>query len=181
MKLTLAQIQAARALITGTYQSLRTISAKTGVSYRNLRSLAKNENLQRPDGILVCQPDHSHTSEAFDRRLHLLRRLWKAAENQMSDIEANLQACQAGDPLAREKETRLMGTLVKTLRDLAALDNALHHKTDKAEEDTNDSFPRDPEALRAELASRLERLRQQRNTGELSENPATARGAKPAL
>lgn len=87
-------------------------------------------------------------------RISLVNRLWSAAERQAYDIEqrliANVQA-----PDERERDARVLGTLVKTLRELAAFD-AEHGETDVTKAD--DDFPRDVDELRRELSRRLDTM-----------------------
>lgn len=54
-------------------------------------------------------------------RAAVVARLWRSAERQVRDIDKRLR--QAGvEPAARERDARLMAVMVKTLRELCALD-----------------------------------------------------------
>src|SRR5262249_23459915 len=56
-------------------------------------------------------------------RKALVRRLWRSASRQAREIEERLLRAGA-EPDARERDARLLAVLVKTLRDLTALDEA---------------------------------------------------------
>jgi hypothetical protein len=98
-----------------------------------------------------------------DTRTSLVARLWRTAERQVRDIEARLTAVQQ-EPAERERDARVLSVLVKTLRELAAFDEAtLESQSEKetaAEDD--DAVPRDIDELRRELARRVDRIRERR-------------------
>ncbi|MEP9352061.1 hypothetical protein ABLE93_00530 [Xanthobacter sp. KR7-65] len=98
-------------------------------------------------------------------RKGLLRRLWRAAERQINEIEDRL--ARAADPVAEdaapraaadtEKDARALAVLARTLRELSALE-ADARKMRKAK--TQDDGIRDLDSFRRELARRLDRLRE---------------------
>lgn len=93
-----------------------------------------------------------------DRR-GLLKRLWRAAERQIDEIETRL--ARAADPEAAprpdsEKDARALAVLARTLRELTALE-AEARKRRKAKD--QDDTVRDLDTFRRELARRLDRLR----------------------
>lgn len=103
------------------------------------------------------------------RREDLIARLWEAASGHMAQIEtrlARLDREQASDapPAGTEGELRLMGLIVKTLRDLAALDAdvAGARKKEMVQDDLAAELATCPESMRAELARRLAGLREGR-------------------
>jgi hypothetical protein len=103
------------------------------------------------------------------RREDLIARLWEAASGHMAQIEtrlARLDREQASDtpPAGTESELRLMGLIVKTLRDLAALDAdvAGARKKEMVQDDLAAELATCPESMRAELARRLAGLREGR-------------------
>ncbi|WP_237355942.1 hypothetical protein [Xanthobacter sp. YC-JY1] len=101
----------------------------------------------------------SNPSGKPDRR-GLLKRLWRAAERQINEIEDRL--ARAADPGAAprpepEKDARALAVLARTLRELTALE-AEAKKRRKAKD--QDGTVRDLDTFRRELARRLDRLRE---------------------
>jgi hypothetical protein len=99
------------------------------------------------------------------RRTALVKRLWRAAEQQVDQIEQRLK--DAGLELnERDGNARALAVLVKTLRELVAFDQATAAKTRKASDDgDDDAVPTDLEELRRELARRIEALAEVRADG----------------
>ena len=95
-----------------------------------------------------------------DRR-GLLKRLWRAAERQIDEIEGRLaRAAEPGDQAPRpepEKDARALAVMARTLRELTALE-AEAKKRRKAKD--QDGTVRDLDTFRRELARRLDRLRE---------------------
>ena len=90
-------------------------------------------------------------------RASLVASIWRTAEKQVEEIESRLKA--AGLELAeREGNARALATLVKTLRELAALDEARKPRNPKPEsdDDNDDPVPRNVDDLRRSLAQKLE-------------------------
>ncbi len=101
----------------------------------------------------------SNPSGKPDRR-GLLKRLWRAAERQINEIEDRL--AHAADPSDAprpepEKDARALAVLARTLRELTALE-AEDRKRRKAKD--QDGTVRDLDTFRRELARRLDRLRE---------------------
>jgi len=93
-----------------------------------------------------------------DNRTAMVRRLWRAAEAQVRDIEVRLMRTEL-EPAARERDARALAVLVKTLRELTALDpQQPNPKTAApAEGDADDdAIPRDMDEFRRELARRMD-------------------------
>jgi hypothetical protein len=95
-----------------------------------------------------------------DRR-GLLKRLWRAAERQINEIEDRL--ARVADPSEAprpepEKDARALAVLARTLRELTALE-AEAKKRRKAKD--QDGTVRDLDTFRRELARRLDRLREE--------------------
>ena len=95
-----------------------------------------------------------------DRR-GLLKRLWRAAERQINEIEDRL--ARVADPSEAprpepEKDARALAVLARTLRELTALE-AEARKRRKAKD--QDGTVRDLDTFRRELARRLDRLREE--------------------
>lgn len=94
-------------------------------------------------------------------RAALVRRMWKTAERQVSEIERRLKA--AGLELAEhESNARTLAVVAKTLRELSAVDEDPRPRKDKKpppDEDTDDDpVPRDIDEFRRELARRINAL-----------------------
>jgi hypothetical protein len=97
-------------------------------------------------------------------RAALVARLWRAAEQQVDEIERRLQA--AGLELTeREGNARTLAVVVKTLRELAAFDEANAAKTRETTHDDDDAVPIDLDELRRELARRIEAITGSRADG----------------
>jgi AcrR family transcriptional regulator len=106
------------------------------------------------------------------RRALLVARIWRAAEKQVRDIEKRM-ARSGHQPDERERDARLLAVLVKTLRELAAIDPppaGRAGKSDSGSED--DEHPRDLEEFRRELARRMDAVAGQRTTGGADEPDA---------
>jgi hypothetical protein len=94
-------------------------------------------------------------------RAALVTRMWRTAERQVEEIEERLAV--AGLPLAeRESNARTLAVVAKTLRELAAVDEAEQsRKGRKQPADDNiddDPVPRDINEFRRELARRINAL-----------------------
>jgi len=77
-------------------------------------------------------------------RAQLVDRLWRTASKQVRDIEKRLRLDQ--EPDARERDARMLATMVKTLRELRALDAARTEQEPSEDEhgpDNLDDFRRD--------------------------------------
>ena len=97
-------------------------------------------------------------------RVSLTARLWRTAERQARDIEERLaRPCAA--TVERERDVRMLGILVRSLRDLSlfeAAGPAGEGDTPRAAPEGDDFVPHSVDELRAELARRVEVLRAQR-------------------
>ena len=94
-------------------------------------------------------------------RAALVARMWRTAERQVEEIEDCLKA--AGLELAeRESNARTLAVVAKTLRELAAVDEAEIERNGKQQPpDDNiddDPVPRDIDEFRRELARRINAL-----------------------
>jgi hypothetical protein len=93
-------------------------------------------------------------------RAAVVRRIWAAADAQMREIEQRIQSLGESDGAAAERDARVMGTLVKTLRDLVALDGEM--KASQQKDGATDAGSSKRDDLRQELGRRLARLRAER-------------------
>lgn len=112
-------------------------------------------------------------------RKRVVTRLWKAAERQVEEIEARVEAL-GDDPQALERDAKTLAIIAKTIRDLVAIDiearpagasrnpkgQAAIHGVRERDEGGADFGPRDIEGFRAELARRLDQLRREGAGGE---------------
>ena len=105
-------------------------------------------------------------SLTIGRNRSLVTRLWRTARRQVHEIEQRL--ARAGQPPAeREGDARMLAVLVKTLRELAALDKARADAgksgtQTRIDHEDDDPIPQDIDELRRELARRVDILRQRR-------------------
>jgi hypothetical protein len=133
---------------------------RQGCTFRKPRG---PKNLYRYE---VPTPPHLLTPEATRKtREALLARLWKTASAQIAQIETRLVLMQDAETgktgnTSGEGSLRLMAMIVKTLRDLAALDADVGPLSKKEMRDDDGQLA--PELLRAELARRLAGLREER-------------------
>ena len=100
------------------------------------------------------------------RRGRLVGRLWRAAEQQVAEIQSRLGDSRS-DPAALERDAKTLAVLARTARDLVALEAEAAGQPMKAGADASDA-PRDLDAFRTELAQRLDRLRQEGTGAEAS-------------
>jgi hypothetical protein len=94
-------------------------------------------------------------------RAALVARMWRTAERQVEEIEDRLAV--AGLELAeRERNGRMLAVVAKTLRELAAVDDADKPRNGKQrptdDDDDDDPVPRDVDEFRRELARRIDAL-----------------------
>jgi hypothetical protein len=91
-------------------------------------------------------------------RVSLIQRLWRTAERQVRDIEDRLRL-QLQDAGERERDARVMAIVVRTLRDLRALDKAEEEAA--AENDDTGNI----DDFRRELARKIDGIIAARNLG----------------
>ena len=90
-------------------------------------------------------------------RIALVTRLWHTAEQQVRDIERCLAA--AGQPPAdRERDARALAVLVKTLRELAAMDRQDGDAAKPEPNARNDEDVRDIDEFRRDLARQMDAI-----------------------
>ncbi|MFG1361570.1 helix-turn-helix domain-containing protein [Xanthobacter pseudotagetidis] len=132
------------------------------------------------DGTVVFAPVPRRRSAAGARtaaragaaptRARLMARLWHAAERQVALIEARIPALGEDAGCDTEKDARALAILARTLRELAALEDATRARragrgrpapgASAAMEGEGDGTEfRDLDAFRSELARRLDGLR----------------------
>lgn len=91
-------------------------------------------------------------------RLAIVTRLWHAAEQQVREIEQRL--AQHGQPSSeRDRDARLLSTLVKTLKELAAMDQSHDDSATKPESSASDDEDvRDIDEFRRDLARQMDAI-----------------------
>jgi len=104
-------------------------------------------------------------------REKLVARLWAAADAQLGEIETRLAAL-GGEPAAIERDARSLGQIARFLKDLVGVESLIA-STDKTKppegEEDEDAPPRDLDVFREELARRLDRLREERESRDRAE------------
>jgi len=87
-------------------------------------------------------------------RKTLVARLWRMADQQVRDIEERLQL-DGQEPVERERDARMLATMVKTLRELRALD-AQQAKLEPPPQDEHEHQSLDD--FRRELARKMDNI-----------------------
>lgn len=142
--------------------TIAAIAAQCGVTRATISRWVRADGWTRKSG-----PDAGR-GEPVDRRA-LVARAWRNAERQLRLVEKKMRA-HGDTPL--DESARLIATLVKTLRELAALDRAL---ADNRNDDggpradhADSAIPRDLDTFYEELAARMDRLRQERDGNRIA-------------
>jgi hypothetical protein len=88
-------------------------------------------------------------------RVALVGSIWRTAQKQVEHIEDRLDA--AGLPLAeRESNARMLAVVARTLRELAAVDEANKPRKNNPKNDDDELPPRNVDELRQALSRKLE-------------------------
>jgi hypothetical protein len=87
----------------------------------------------------------------------LVARLWRTAGRQVRDIETRLKGVRQKPP-ERERDARMLAVLVKTLRELAAFDEAHAAAQPRTEPEDDNPDYRDMDEFRRELARKIEAI-----------------------
>ena len=130
---------------------------RKGCAFRRPRRGKKQQTGEPPTPLHLLTP----AATRLTREL-LIARLWKTASAQIAQIETRLvrmdqdEGSKAGASPG-ESQLRLMAMIVKTLRDLAALDADVGPLSNKEMRDDDGQLA--PELMRAELARRLAGMR----------------------
>lgn len=123
------------------------IGRRAGVSTRTIRKLARREDWRRPADVAT--------------RRALVASLRAKVDRQMRAADRALAEASGEPPAETERMARTLANLVKTMRELLKFDEEQRRAAGGAgasERDDDDALA-DPDALRAALAERLERLR----------------------
>jgi hypothetical protein len=140
-------------------EPVRSILARTAIKTGMLQRCLDGEY---PDGSGV-QPARIPRRNAGVRagqrqggRAALVARMWRTAERQVEEIENSLM--ESGIALAeRESNARTLAVVARTLRELAAVDDARKTSGKAAPKDRDDvSVPRNIDDLRRALAKKLD-------------------------
>ena len=142
--------------------TVKAIVAESGISnlniiYRCLEGEFPDGSGVRPEPIPKRRPG-VRVRHRSGSRTALVARMWRTAERQVEEIEDRLKT--AGLSLAeRESNARTMAIVAKTMRELAAFDDAQPpHQGKKPPDDDDDPVPRDIDEFRRELARRIDAL-----------------------
>jgi len=113
----------------------------------------------------------------------MIRRMMRAAERQLADVELRLppHGVEAAEP---ERNARTLAVVVRTIRDLSALDETQRKLSGGRNKSNDEALPRNVDDLRRSLLSKLETLvaEQQAEVPEpprLAYVPATGLGVIP--
>jgi hypothetical protein len=101
-------------------------------------------------------------------RVALVKSIWRAADAQVRDIEDRLVAA-GQEPAERERDARMLAVLVKTLRELVAIDEERAAAKSQAESYDDDSVPRDIDEFRRELARKIDAVIAERTASSSGE------------
>ncbi|HET7849548.1 MAG TPA: hypothetical protein VFL51_10865 [Pseudolabrys sp.] len=138
---------------------VRRILAETGLAYRKMYLWLDGGPMREGGRPLLPVPRRRpavRRRAQKSERAALVSRMMRAAERQVSEIEERLAAPQR-ESGGREHDARLMAVLVKTLRELTALD-ALHEDAARQAADDNERLPRDIDEIHRSLSRKLEAL-----------------------
>ena len=130
---------------------------RKGCAFRRPRRSKRQTAGEAPTPLHLLTP----AATRLTREL-LIARLWKTASAQIAQIEKRMvrmdeeEGAKAGSSPG-EGQLRLMAMIVKTLRDLAALDADVGPLSNKEMRDDDGQLA--PELMRAELARRLAGMR----------------------
>ena len=96
-------------------------------------------------------PRRQEPRKPTDNRAVLIARLWRNAEHQVREVDRRLRSREQ-EPAERERDARLMSVLVKTVRELTAIEGKTQHG------EAEDEAPESIDTLRRELARKLAAL-----------------------
>jgi len=101
-------------------------------------------------------------------RAAVVERMWRTAEAQVHDIERRLEADDL-EPDEFERDARVLAVLVKTLRELCALDETKAGQAAKTETGgDDDEVPRDIDEFQRALARRMQAFIERRTDAGVS-------------
>jgi hypothetical protein len=127
----------------------------------NIIPIGVMHDLGRINGI--ASPETKAQAVLFPAgRRRIVSKIWKAAEKQVAEIECRLSDLR-DDPVALERDAKTLSVIARTVRDLVALEAELPASKIKESrnEDAPQAAPRDIASFRAELAQKLDQLRQE--------------------
>lgn len=111
-----------------------------------------------------------HAVSTAVRRMALVGRIWRSAEQQVDQIEARL-AKDGTTPDACERDARSLAVLVRTLRELSEFEKRRSRPARNAKIEHDDPVPQDVDELRRELARRMQALIDSRAGAGISGGP----------
>jgi hypothetical protein len=97
-------------------------------------------------------------------RAALIARMWRTAERQVEEIEDRLRVAGL-QQTERESNARTLATVARTLRELAAVDDARRAEKGTSKDDDDDAAPQNIDELRRTLAEKLEAVVADREGG----------------
>lgn len=154
---------------------VRQICADTGLSTGMLYAVLAGE--RGPDPLAPIARRRlmlgTQARELPGGRGALVARLWSTAERQVREIEKRLRGGRQ-EPTERERDARVLATLVRTLRDLNAFDEANRAAGAAMDPEENDDMPADIDEFRNELARRINAFVDGRTGGRVPARTETA-------
>jgi len=103
----------------------------------------------------VIKPRATSLEDPGPARRMFVKRLWQTAAKQVQDIQRRLDSLGVE---SSEREVRALAVLVKTLRELAAFDEANAAAQTRTDSDDDDYGPRDSNDFRRELARKMDAI-----------------------
>jgi hypothetical protein len=97
-------------------------------------------------------------------RAALIARMWRTAERQVEEIEDRLRVAGL-QQTERESNARTLATVARTLRELAAVDDARRAEKGTSKDNDDDAVPENIDELRRALAEKLEAIVADRENG----------------
>ncbi|MGU3492733.1 hypothetical protein ACLBXM_01710 [Xanthobacteraceae bacterium A53D] len=140
------------------------IRAETGLTAGQIRYWTRREGTERAVDTPPRYPAAVTRVDGVAGRRQLIGRLWRAAEGQVSEIEARLGQADDVAPRDGERDARTLAVLARVMRELAALDAVVRGTAAKVAPDG--AKGRDLDTFRRELATRLARISAKPGSGE---------------
>lgn len=149
------------ALSTPSHRPAAPAGAKTSASGKKAPRSAKTKAKSVAGSRPLAFEAPSGAKSKKPKRGSLVARLWRTAEAQVREVERRLADGKI-EPGEREKDARTLAIVVKTLRDLLALE-ADEHTVEATAPEEEGGDVRDLDDFRRELAERIDRLRRARD------------------
>jgi hypothetical protein len=137
----------------------RATTTRNPAAPKTTRKAADTKPTSRKRRRTSAAQSSAKSSASSSDRGALVSGLWRTAEAQLREVTRQLDE-GAAEPAEREKDARTLAVLVKTLRELIALEA---ERQAKAAPSAEESDVRNLDDFRRDLAERIDRLRQARD------------------